>query len=70
MGSHNHHGASAFAGDEERKVGRSIFLRRAARETGLLVTALLAGFAVGVAYRFFLDPVGERDLANFVRSGI
>ena len=45
-------------------------MRNATRQTGLLVASLLAGFAVGVAYRFFLDPVGERDLANFVRSGI
>ena len=70
MGSHDDESASAFAGAEEREVGRSIFLRSATRQTGRLVASLLGGFAVGVAYRFFLDPAGERDLANFVRSGI
>jgi class 3 adenylate cyclase len=70
MGSHDDYSASGFAGADERKVGRSNFLRNATRQTGLLVASLLAGFAVGIAYRFFLDPVGERDLANFLRSGI
>ena len=70
MGSHDDDSASAFAGAEERKVGRSIFLRRAARETGFIAASLLVGFAVGVAYRFLFDPTGERTLPNFLRSGL
>jgi hypothetical protein len=31
---------------------------------------LLAGLAVGVAYRILFDPASERDLANFVRSAV
>jgi hypothetical protein len=44
--------------------------RRTARQPGLLVASLFAGFAVGVAYRFLFDPAVERDLINFVRSGL
>jgi len=69
MGSHDD-SVSAFAGAEERKVGRSIFLRRAARETGFIAASLLVGFAAGVAYRFVFDPAGERALPNFLRSGL
>ncbi len=70
MGSHDDYSAKAFAGAEEHEIARSNFLRIATRQTGLLVASLVAGFAVGVAYRFFFDLAGERDLANFVRSGI
>jgi class 3 adenylate cyclase len=70
MRSHDDKGASAFVGAEQCGAVRSYFLRNAARHPGRLVAAVLSGFAVGVAYRFLLDPVGERDLANFVRSGI
>ncbi len=70
MGSHDDYSAKAFAGAEEHEIARSNFLRIATRQTGLLVASLVAGFAVGVAYRFFFDLAGERDLADFVRSGI
>jgi hypothetical protein len=53
MGSHDDYSASGFADADERKVGRSNFLRNATRQTGLLVASLLAGFAVGVVYSFF-----------------
>src|SRR3984957_2765987 len=43
---------------------------QAARQPGLLVASLFAGFAVGIAYRFLFDPAVERDLINFVRSGL
>jgi len=69
MGSHDD-SVSAFAGAEERKVGRSIFLRRAARETGFIGASLLVGFAAGVAYRFVFDQTDERTLPNFLRSGL
>jgi class 3 adenylate cyclase len=69
MGSHDD-SASAFAGAEERKVRRSIFLRRAARETGFIAASLLVGFAAGVAYRFVFDVTDERTLPNFLRSGL
>ena len=51
-------------------IGRSHFLRQVARQIGILIASLLAGFAVGVAYRFLFDPAGERDPANFFRSGL
>ena len=44
--------------------------QEAARQPGLLVASLFAGFAVGVAYRFLFDPAVERDLINFARSGL
>ena len=55
MGSHDDDSASAFAGAEERKVGRSIFLRRAVRRPGFFAASLIVGFTVGVAYRFIFD---------------
>jgi class 3 adenylate cyclase len=59
---------SASGGDSD--IGRSHFLRQVARQIGILIASLLAGFAVGVAYRFLFDPAGERDPANFFRSGL
>jgi hypothetical protein len=31
---------------------------------------LVVGFIVGVGLRFFIDDAAERDLANYVRSGL
>ncbi len=62
-------GTARLASAAEAK-GRSIFLRTAARQTRLVAGSVIAGFAVGVAYRFLFDPAGERDLGNFVRSGV
>jgi hypothetical protein len=31
---------------------------------------LVGGFIVGVGLRFFVDDAAERDLANYVRSGL
>jgi hypothetical protein len=59
---------SASGGDSD--IGRSHLLRQAARQIGVLIASLLAGFAVGVAYRFLFDPAAERDPANFLRSGL
>jgi hypothetical protein len=47
MGSRDVNSASAFAGAEERKAGRLIFLRGAARETGFIAGSFLVGFAAG-----------------------
>src|SRR5271166_1993090 len=62
-------GTARLASAAEAK-RRSIFLRTAARQTRLVAGSVIAGFAVGVAYRFLFDPAGERDLGNFVRSGV
>jgi len=70
MGSHDDDSASAFSGAEEREIGRSIFLRRAARETGFIAASLLAGFVLGVGYRIAFDPSDERTLAYMLRSGL
>ena len=51
------------------KIGRSIFLRRAARQRGFIVVSLISGFVLGVAYRFLFDAADERTLAYFLRSG-
>ncbi len=62
-------GATMFPGAAERTIGRSIFLRQAARRTGFIAASVLGGFAVGVAYRVLFDEPAERTLANFIRSG-
>ena len=49
---------------------RSVFLRVATRRSGVLVGYLLAGFVAGVAYRYVHDELADRDLANFLRSGL
>jgi hypothetical protein len=60
--------ASVRAG--KRNIGRLNFVRQAARQTGILIASLLAGLAVGVAYRFLFDPTDKRDVATFLRSGL
>jgi class 3 adenylate cyclase len=62
--------AAVRTGGTEPKFGGSIFLRRAARQTGFIAASLLAGFVLGLAYRFLLDPAEERTLGNFLRSGV
>jgi len=58
------------AGAAEPRIGRSIFLRQAARQWGFLAASLVGGFAVGVVYRVLFDPAAERTFAYFLRSGI
>ena len=53
-----------------QKIGRSIFLRRASRQTDFIAASLLGGFVLGVAYRVVFDSADQRTLAFFVRSGI
>jgi hypothetical protein len=55
---------------ENSPYGRSIFVRYAARRPGLLAAFLLSGLLFGIAYRLLMDPAVERDLANYVRSGL
>jgi len=50
--------------------GRSIFVRYVAQRLGLLAASLFTGFIVGIAYRSLIDDPSERDLANYVRSGM
>ncbi len=70
-----HQQDTAFSGGAEgisaREYGlaRSI-LRYAARRPGLLAALLISGFIVGIAYRFLLNPAAERDVANYLRSGL
>ena len=70
MGSRDYQRVEVSASGGDSDIGRSHFLRQAARQIGILIASLLAGFAVGVAYRFLFDPAAERDPANFLRSGL
>ncbi len=63
-------GPAKLAGAAESAIGRSVFRRIAARQSGVLVGYLLAGFVGGLAYRLLHDEPAERDLANFLRSGL
>jgi class 3 adenylate cyclase len=49
---------------------RSLFLRCAARRLRYLWGLLALGFVLGLAYRYHYDPGSERDLTNFLRSGL
>jgi class 3 adenylate cyclase len=53
----------------QRGLARSIF-RSAARRPALLTALLISGLIFGIAYRFLFNPAAERDLANFVLSGL
>ena len=70
MGSRDYQREEVSASGGDSDIGRSHFLRQAARQIGILIASLLAGLAVGVAYRFLFDPAAERDPANFFRSGL
>ncbi len=69
MASRDQNGWAVGAGVEERGAVRSMMQRLAQRHRGLLASSSLLGFAIGVGYRFLLDPADERDLGNFLRSG-
>jgi class 3 adenylate cyclase len=60
---------SAMSADEHG-TGRSGFLHYATRRRGFLIVSLFVGFAVGLAYRGFVDDPDSRNVANFLRSGI
>jgi class 3 adenylate cyclase len=69
----DHEGAQEpirLAGDGERRIGRSLFLRRTAQRSGYFTAYLVVGFVIGLGYRFLIDEAAERDLANYLRSGL
>jgi len=72
MSSYERKGAVSGAdlGAREYGLGGSIFARYAKRNRGLLIALMVMGFAVGITYRFLMDPVAERDPANYFRSGL
>jgi hypothetical protein len=72
MSSHKRDGTGSGAGlDTPGYDSRHwIFVRYAARRPGLLIMFLFSGVIVGIAYRLLIDPAEERDLANYLRSGL
>jgi adenylate cyclase len=61
---------AAGPSSREYRSGSSIFVRYAARRVRLLAAFLICGFLVGIVYRLVMDPAAERDLANYLRSGL
>ena len=61
---------AAASNTRENRLRRSPFLRYAKRRLRLLAGLAIAGFIVGVAYRYLIDNPTERDLANYIRSGL
>ena len=59
-----------LAGDAERRIVRTDFLRAVAQRSAFLAASLLGGFLVGLGYRFLLDEPSERVVANYLRSGL
>ena len=57
-------------GDSDIGVGSQHFLRQVARQIGILIASLLAGLAVGVAYRFYLTRRPSGDSSQLFRSGL
>jgi len=72
MSSYEQKGAVSGADLSAREygLGGSIFARYVKRNRGLLTALIMIGFAVGIAYRFLMDPAAERDPANYLRSGL
>jgi class 3 adenylate cyclase len=72
----SHKRDSAVSGDiadsttPKYRSGRPVFVRYAAQHLGLLAALSITGFIVGIAYRSLIDDPSERDLANYVRSGM
>jgi len=63
-------GAVSDMGTSERRSVRPILMRYVAQHFGFLAALLITGLIVGIAYRFLLDNVAERNLANYIRSGL
>ena len=70
MSSHEEDGTVSSLDTLEWRPSRSIFKRYAVRRPGGLAAVLIIGFTAGIAYRLLMDPAGERDLANYLRSGL
>ena len=45
-------------------------MRHAGRHVGFLAGLLLAAAALGIAYRYLIDPLEQRTLPNYVRSAL
>ncbi len=50
--------------------GTSVFARSARQRSSLLIASLITGLIAGIAYRSLVDKAAERDLANYLRSGL
>jgi len=70
MSSREEDGTVSSFDTPERPSSHAIFMRYAARRRGGLAAVLIIGFTAGIAYRLLIDPAGERDLANYLRSGL
>jgi class 3 adenylate cyclase len=70
MSSHEEDGTVSSFDTPEWPSSHEIFMRYAARRRGGLAAVLIIGFTAGIAYRLLIDPAGERDLANYLRSAL
>src|SRR5215469_5753280 len=70
MSSHEEDGSVSSFDAPEWPSSHATFMRYAARRRGGLAAVLIIGFTAGIAYRLLMDPAGERDLANYLRSGL
>jgi class 3 adenylate cyclase len=61
---------TAGLGTYERASLHSIFVRYAVQRPGLLAASLVTGLIIGIAYRHLIDNEAEREVANYVRSGL
>jgi class 3 adenylate cyclase len=64
--------ASADLGRSCRDVARpaSAFIRSARRHLSFLAGLLVVAAALGVAYRYLIDPLDQRVLSNYIRSAL
>jgi hypothetical protein len=62
--------STASEADFKKKAGD--LMAYSMRRRRLMAAALVAaiGFAAGIGYRFFIDNADERELANYLRSGV
>jgi class 3 adenylate cyclase len=51
-------------------LSRALAMRYAARYVRFATGLAVAGFAFGIAYRYLFDPVDQRELAYYARSGL
>jgi ABC-type uncharacterized transport system permease subunit len=69
MSSQLQDGATSGLGAAGYRSRRSIFTRQLRNRPGLPL-ALATGFVCGIIYRLLFDSAAERDLANYLRSGL
>ena len=63
-------GASGRQAERDDERWRSLFRRYIVRRLRFLTGWLIVGFVIGLAYRNFADIAADRDLANYIRSGL